>query len=300
MIIDNKSAALILLSIVVLASGCVQDGPEDEAASTQAVQVVNFTAIPDTVFESQEPTLRLTLKNTGSTKATEADATLFNVPFGQPEQRQWAVSSKKFDFGTLRPRDDEAGLPATPKERTKTVTPPDLSEGETIPYDFMTRIFFKYSNSATTEVQLMGQKRFRDTGTARARPDIDNTDGPVQMEIRTRTPIVFYGDGTTSSDLCVIVRNEGTGTPTWPNDRSQEGVVELDIKSSGSMSFDTLEGQANRVELVSNRGIKCYRVTGFEDFSSTDIQRTIPITFEASYGYKKQDQTSITVKGREG
>lgn len=299
MIPDNNSTALVLLSIVVIASGCAHTGTsEDTEASTQAVQVVNFTAIPDTVFESQEPTLRLTLKNTGSVEATEADATLFNVPFGQPEQRQWAVSSRKFEFGTLRPRNEEAGLPATPKERTKTVTPPDLSDGETIPYDFMTRIFFKYSSRATTEIQLMGQKRFRDTGAARARPDIENSDGPIQMEVRTRTPVVFYQDGSTSSNLCLIVRNEGTGTPTWPNDRSQEDVVELQIRSSGSMSFETLEGQANRVDMVGNRGIKCYEISGFEDFSSTDIQRTIPITFEADYGYKKQAQTSITVKGR--
>ncbi|MFB6190470.1 MAG: hypothetical protein ABEJ91_02765 [Candidatus Nanohaloarchaea archaeon] len=299
MIPENNSTALVLLSIAVLASGCAHTGTnQDKAASTQAVKVVNFTAIPDTVFESQEPTLRLMLKNTGSVKATGVDATLFNVPFGKPAQRQWAVDSRKFEFGTLRPRNKEAGLPATPKERTKTVTPPDLADGETIPYDFMARIFFKYKTRATTEIQLMGQKRFRDTGAARARPAIENSDGPIQMEVRTRTPIVFYQDGTTSSNLCLIVRNEGVGTPTWPNDRSQENVVELQIRSSGSMNFKTLDGQANRVELVGNRGIKCYEISGFEDFSSTDIQRTIPITFEASYGYKKQAQTSITVKGR--
>ncbi|MFB6191606.1 MAG: hypothetical protein ABEJ64_04210 [Candidatus Nanohaloarchaea archaeon] len=301
MIPENRNAGLVFLALVVIASGCAHTGPSgDTAAKTQAVQVSNFSAIPDTVFESQEPTLRLTLKNTGDFKATDVRATLFNVPFGQPSQREWGVESRTFNFGTLRPANEEAGLPATPKERTKTVTPPDLSDGEVIPYDFMARIFFKYRTRATTEIQLMGQQRFRETGQARARPAIENTDGPIQMEVRTRTPIVFYEDGTTSSNLCLIVRNEGQGTPTWPQDRTQEDVVQIKIRSSGSMSFETIEGQPNRLELVGKRGIKCYRVTGFEDFSSTDIQRTIPVTFEAVYGYKKETQTSITVKGRGG
>lgn len=298
MITENRNAGLVLLSLVVLASGCAHTTTGTDAPSTQAIEAVNFTAIPDTVFEGQEPTLRLTLKNTGSFKATNVRAMLFNVPFGQPSQREWGIDSRKIDFGTIRPADEEAGLPAVPKERTVTVTPPDLSDGETIPYDFMARIFFNYRSRATTEIILMGQKRFRKTGRERSQPTMENSDGPIQMEVRTRTPIVFYGDGTTSSNLCLIVKNAGDGTPTWPGKPGLENEIELRIKSPGNINFKAIgDNQPNKVELVGKRGIKCYKLEEF-NFQSTDIQRTIPITFDALYGYKKQTQTSITVKGR--
>lgn len=297
--------------MVVLASACAHNGSTSPSstASTKAIQVVNFTAVPDTVFESQEPALRLNLKNVGSRQANSVEATLYNVPFGQPSERSWRVGDrsmpvteeeKTFDFGTLRPANPEAGLPATPRSRTKTLTPPDLSEGERISYDFMARVFYRYSTRATTEIQLMGQQRFREQGRARSQPTMENSDGPVQMGIRTRTPIVFYGDGTTSSNLCLVVRNAGSGTVTWPNDRDTQEVVEVTIRSSGDMEFNSVSGQPNRVELIGNRGVKCYSVSGFEDFQSTDIQRTIPITFEADYGYYKSTESTITVRGRGG
>lgn len=297
--LERSKSALVLLALVVIASGCSHTaGSTTDAATTTAVQVQNFSAIPDTVYESQSPTLRLSLKNTGTVEATNVKAELFNVPFGDRNNREWESDSQKFDFRTLRPANEEAGIPATPKERTLTLTPPDLAEGDTIPYDFMARISYDYETRGDTQIQLMSQSQFRDTGAARSQPTVDNTNGPIQMEVRTRTPIVFYGDGSTSSNLCLIMENEGEGTPYDIDDRESEDVVDISIRNSGDLEFNEVDGDEGAVELVGNRGIKCYSidVSGFD--ADSDIQRTIPVTFVAEYGYYKDTQTSVTVKGR--
>lgn len=295
--LERSNAALIFLSLVVIASGCSHTGENTgPSSSITAVQVQNFSAIPSTVYESQSPTLRLSLKNTGTVEAEEVEAELFNVPFGDSENREWEAEDLTFNFQTLRSAEPDAGLPATPKEKTMTLTPPNLSEGETISYDFMARISFKYETRADTEIQLMSQSQFQDSGASKSRPVVENTDGPIQMEVKTRTPIVLYG-GDRTSNLCLIVKNEGEGTPYEPDNPGNENTMNVDIRKSGDLSFEAVDGESGKVELVNGRGIKCYQMDISFDAES-DIQRTIPVTFVATYGYRKDTQTTVTVKGR--
>lgn len=315
----NRNTAVILLGLVVVASGCASGENDTGPASTQAVSVMNYSAVPGTVFDSQQTSLRLRLKNVGEGEATNVQAKIFGPPFGNPSEQEWKVMTvnpssegtgdRVIDFNTLRPADEEAGVPATPREGIVTLQPPNLDEGVTIPYDIFARVAYKYQNRGVTEIQLMGDQRYRKSNVERSQPTLENTDGPIHMEIRTRTPIVFYGEGqTTSSNLCVIVRNEGTGTPYMPSETTTDpsdsvlNKVQLTINSAGSIGFrpagSSEAKEKTPVDLVGNKGIQCFEFTNLqEEFTTDNIQKTLPITLEADYNYYKETQTSVTVKG---
>lgn len=295
---DKDKIGLLLIAITVIVAGCMDTNGDAEFTQTQGVEITNFTSTPSTVFDTQNANLRMSLTNTGEVDAENVQAEIFNVPFGDNEEQEWE-GDQLINFDTLRPADVEAGIPATPRERTITLSPPNLDSGVTIPYDFMARVSFDYSTTGVTEIQLMGEQRFQDTSEARTQPSMDNSAGPIQMEIQTRTPIVYYGGGSTSSDLCVVIRNEGDGTP-YLGEQSNTDVVEISASTPGEVDLtpiDSPDEEFIEVDLIGNRGVECFDVST-SSFESTDIQRTLPITIKADYGYYKEGQTSVTVNGR--
>lgn len=318
----NRNTGIVLLALVVLASGCTSGETETGPASTQAVEVMNYSAVPSTVIDSQPVNLRMRLKNLGEKQAEQVKVKIFGPAFGNPDEQEWKIrgvtpaegkTNQIMDFGTLRTADEEAGVPAPTREGTITLTPPDQADDVKIPYDFKARVAYEYQNRGVTEISMMGDRRFRDSNVQRSQPTVENTDGPIHMDIRTSTPIVFYGEGQTTSDnLCVIVRNEGRGTPylgeTTPTpEETFMNKVSLTISSPGGIGFKPVGGEAGdndttvKADLVGNRKMKCFEFTNLqEEFSTTDIEKTIPITLKADYNYFTETQTSVTVKGRQG
>lgn len=312
---DKNRLGLAILTAIVIASGCAGGGTSNEAASSDSVSVMNFSAFPSSPYDNQQTRITLELKNEGEVDAENTAARLFNVPFSG--NKNWNLDgSKTKEFGTLEAADPENDLPARPHRENWRLEAPNIQDGLTVPYKFMTRIFYKYRTNANTEITLMSQDRFREQGKT-GRPSLENSDGPIQMEIRTETPIVFYPeeDGSTrQSEMCVIVRNEGDGTPFYfekgetykpGSDRrysvSDEDTdrVQLSIEDAGNIQFKSESGgDTDTVELIGSKGISCWTIEA--NFGAqSEIQREVPVTMEADYGYYKEDQVSVTVRGSE-
>lgn len=308
--LSSSKAALVLLALIVTVSGCADNSGESVSISqTEGVSVEKFDATPTDLFEGQLLTLELQLKNKGGTDAKNVVAKLYNVPF--EGSRSWSIQSpssnqQQISFDSLRAANPETDAPATSIPRTWTIKAPDLDQGVTIPYDFQTRIYYQYETSGTTDIQVMSDQRYRETGATRSKPTIDNSGGPVQLEVKTRTPIVFFSgtEGEQSSQVCVIVKNEGEGRPflqnAYKNDKyavtdDKLDKVKLQIESSGSRA--SFESTSQTVSMVSGRGIKCFTMN-VDRVSSQQIQQTIPVTFTAKYGYYNDASTSVTVNGR--
>lgn len=310
--LPTSKAGLVILSLAIIVSGCAsgeENTSEVTVSQTSGVEITRFAASPSELFGGQKMNLELNLKNKGGQNAQNVKARLYNVPFSG--SRSWSISSgnQKVSFDNLGAPDPDADTPSLTVPKTWTLTAPTLQSGVTIPYDFFVRVFYKYETTGTTNIQVMSDERFRESGAGRSKPTLDNSGGPIQMEVRTRTPIVFFSssgsDSTETSEFCVIVKNVGGGTPFHPtegvnngnyavNDNNLDEVV-LKVQSSGStVSFESTE---KKVDLIGGRGVACYTMKA-NFVSSQDIQRTIPITMTAEYGYYKDSQTSVTVKGR--
>lgn len=306
--IQNKNI-LVILSLVVIASGCSHTASTSSTATSDSVTIQNFSAFPNDVLNNQQVRLTLTMINDGEGTAKNVQARLFNVPFSG--DNSWkGLDSRTKDFGNLQPADDENNLPARESTKYWSLEAPNLEDGVTIPYQFMTEIFYKYDTSGTTSVTLMDQQRFREEGGGASRPTLDTTSGPVQMEVRTRSPIVFYpGDeGSRDTEMCVIVTNEGTGTPFWHDrayengnydvDEEETNKVKLRVQNQGRINFDAGDGSNTQiVDIFGNRGIGCFSINVDNWNEGVGPQEEVPIVLEAEYGYSKETSTSVTVTG---
>lgn len=306
---------IALLSLVVVVSGCAHIANQGSTSSTASVSVQNFSAFPSQVFDGQQTRLTMTLINDGEANAEDVSARLFNVPFSG--DNSWGLGDNRtVTFGDLEPADPENNLPARESTRDWTLDAPELDQGVTIPYQFISRVYYKYQTRGTTSITLMDQQRYRDQGSA-SRPVLETTAGPIQMEIRTRSPIVFYpeDEGSRTTEMCVIVRNEGDGTPFLHNDDTYDDSsgeydvddensnrVKLRIPDQGRIKFTPSEGSGENtavVEFFGNRGISCFKIEVEGWDQGVGPQEEVPLVLETDYGYYKETDVSVTVEGNE-
>lgn len=323
--LDNNKVALAFLSIVVIASGCSHTaGTGDDAGSTASVAIQNFSAFPQNPYNNRDVNLRLSVKNNGDTDAEDVAAKLYNVPFksdfestGQ-NQKTWEINdgNKWRHFEKLDAADPDNDIPARQRTFRWRITAPDISDSLDTPYTFKTRLYYKYNTTGTSRITLMTQDRFQEVGGG-SRPSVDNSAGPIKMEIRTRTPIVFYNNQNRDSEMCIVVRNQGSGTPIHPDaysstnkeytvtdgTNSEEGQgnknqVQISVPSQAGMNFvadGEGSGNTQTVRLIGNRGVACYEIDAASGSITEEVE--VPIQVEAEYGYYKDASQTVTVRG---
>ena len=314
-LLSNKTE-LILLTLIVVVSGCADNTESGDVtvSQTEGVAIEGFSASPSEIFEGQLTTLELQLRNVGGSEAENVVARLFNRGF--QGDGTWNIQGdggsvddlKNVYFGTLSGPDPQTDAPAISVPRTWNLEAPDLEVSQSNPYDFNARVFYQYSTTAGTDIQVMSNDRYNELGTSRSQPSLDNTGGPLQVEVRTRTPIVFTSTGqdTQPVPVRVVVTNEGSGTPFLQSayedesyDVSEEDLerVDIEIEAAGnSVSFDSNEAT---VQMVNGEGVNSFTMN-VERVSSQDIQQTVPLSVNVDYGYYQDTSTSVTVNGREG
>jgi hypothetical protein len=324
MIGKDAKVGIAVLTLVLVASGCGGGGEDTNTdisfTPNQGIAIQNFSTYPGRIYEGQQATVRITVRNTGQADAEDTVARIYGAPIEWGNEPSGQDMSRTFDgtsedqhkeFNTLRAGDQEGGVPSVPQQKSWQFDPPDLGD-RNIDYDFKTRVFYKYETTGETEIQLVRQDEYRDQGMTKGQPSIDTSAGPIDIQVRTRTPLIYYQDDVDfDSNICFIVRNVGDGTPFIPPSGSSDAVeqyknvdsdnkdkVELTINNVGGVSFDADGGSGNTAEvsIVGNRGIQCYDMT-LPDLTTSQISRDVPITLTADYGYYKDDTTQATVLG---
>lgn len=312
--LSSNKAGLILLTLIVTVSGCADNssGTDVTVSQTEGVAIEGFSASPSEIFEGQLTTLEIQLRNVGGAEAQDVVARLFNRGF--TGDGTWNIQAddssvseaKRKHIETLEAPDPQTDAPSISVPRTWNLEAPDLDVAQQVPYDFFARVFYKYSTTANTEIQVMSNERYNELGVTRSQPSLENSGGPIQVDVRTQTPIVFTNTGqdTQPVPIRVVVTNEGEGTPflqsayddeNYNVNEQNSGRVELEITAAGdSVSFDS---NNPTVRMVNGEGVKSFTMN-VDRVSSEDIQQTVPITVTANYGYYKDTSTSITVNGR--
>jgi len=306
---------LIVLTIIV--SGCTTGNQEEDSGSS-SITVSEFSPFPNPVPAGQNAQFRMELVNDGDADAENVYARLYNPPFGDSGSQVWKATSGSVDkayrtleFDTLRAAGEQT--PAVPQTRQVDFESPSLREDRDVDYSFLSDIVFNYSTTGTAEVQIMGESQYRDQGSPQGSAGLENSEAPVQMEVRTPTPIPIYetGEDSVSKQFCVIARNQGGGTPFHPQEipeskgfdmegiQDTEGELQITIQDVGDVTFDVSESNENNyqnVSILDGRGVGCFdmNVSGVSD----TLQRTVPIRVDADYGYKKGANTNVRVEGR--
>jgi hypothetical protein len=215
-------------------------------------------------------------------------------------------------FGTLRAAGDQT--PAVPKTRQVNFEAPDLGQDRNVDYTFNSYIMFDYATTGTAEVQIMGEDTYREEGSPQGSAGLENSRAPIQMEIRTPTPIPIYEttEDSVTKQFCVIARNQGSGVPFHPSVdpsgdsgydvsdvQENKDKFQIEIQDVGDVTFDVSEDNEQNyqnVTILDGKGVACFDMT-ISDTSGT-LQQTVPIRVDADYGYRKQSNANVLVEGR--
>ncbi len=328
MSIAKNKLVLAVLFITIIVSGCA-GGDGEETSDTAAIDVNELSAFPNPAPGDQNVRFRMQLENVGDHDAEDVYARLYNPPFADSsaDTNSWRSESgdgvdtaeRTLEFSDL---DAPGDTPATPSTRTVTFQSPEVDDGRTVDYTMRADILYRYGTSATTELEVMGDDAYRDAGSPQGSASIQNDVGPIQMEIRTPTPIAIYDtdQDTVEEELCVIVRNQGDGVPFADEDDEalvggDEGYdldevsdntnkVKLSIENVGRLSFreDDSGDYSERVssqeaEIIGGRAVVCWDME-IETDGSSSLETTIPVDIDSTYFYKQEDATTVSVEGR--
>ena len=301
---SKNQITLGLLVLVVIASGCTDTGGGGEVDYTesQGITVEEFSAFPNTAMSGTQVQLNTRVKNTGGATANAVELTIFNIPAEAWGTSDFSIGQPITLAGTLRGPDRESNVPASPVSQTLSMTAPDLDGGVVIPYDIMGRLSFEYETTGVTQIQVMGEQRWQENQPSRGTPSVDNTGGPIQISVNTKSPIILFDGSSTANQLCVQVENVGNGEAMLPAAADPDNKIGLsynsqssDITLTQSTNAQTVNGDV-AVPLTNNgAGTTCYSIEASGD--DTDLQTTIPVTFTADYTYEKEVETSVTVQG---
>lgn len=307
---DRLSYLAVLFGILLISTGCIDTSNllggtnENETKTTglQGLAVDKFGAEITDIYPDQSVYLTMQLKNKGEMEARDTQAKLYNIRFGGCPTC-WTIQDvdPSCNYGSVTwscPGDLKAGeksvdLPAVPRQlRWNLRSPRDIPPHTTIPYEFMSRIYYRYKTIASTQLQVMSAKQYRKEEIAtRKSPKVDNSDGPLRIRVRTKQPVVVHEDNT-KVNFCVLVENVGSGTPfskdvSYRNIRLEdEGIVDLEFDFSG-LNRKTRE----QIKLVSDKQVQCEQIS----VGSVDIKQDVKVTIEASYGYYQDTTTSVSV-----
>ena len=298
---DSK-IMLALIGAILITSGCMNGG--DGEASTEAISVNQFDITPNPAPGAQSTSMQMQLENVGDAEATNVAANVFGPTIGDDDRTWTAEDGEVMTFNNLEPATDTQ--PAIPQQSSLTFTTPNLESGRNLPYDFNAQIFYGYETSSSTNVQVMSQERYQETDSVQEMTTVSNTDGPIQLDVQGSTPIVFQPEeGERTEDLCIIVRNRGTGTPFYSDalpvesstdiNDEEHNKVRVEIEDVGNIIFS--ENQAD-VEIIGNEGFHCFEMTAAGLGDVTQLEQTANIEIETSYGYIEETSASVTVEGR--
>lgn len=325
---------MALVTVTLIASGCASTGGggnTEQDAGTNPIQVTEFTAFPNPAPSGNTVTFTLELTNNGEVTAENVVGKLWNPPFGEgtrvwsdSENGEVTVPDRSFDFGNLRGQQEGVETFAAPE--TLRLTAPSLDSGQSFPYNFHAKYYYKYATEGSTTITVMGNEQYRDSGASKSRAvQISHNGAPITLEgqLLSGNPIVFYEDDGDSkqAQFCVVVNNEGGGTvfnnpeDAYQGDGSEEYVlnnnnvdrrnkVSLTVESLGSTSVSTEEGgnggstASSVVELIGGDQVRECFYLDVQSVSSSGQTEIGPINIRADYGYVEDTSTQVTVNGR--
>ena len=318
---NNNKLLLGFFAAILITSGCMETSGDSEATTTP-VSVNDFSITPNPAPGGQTVNVQMELENAGGQDVNGVTARLFGPTFASSEsqQRTWRTSDgggvdssyRTMDFNELTPATDTS--PAVPSRDTITFTAPSLNQGRINSYNFNARIQYRSQTTADTEIQVMSDERYQETETSQTSPSVENSDGPIQIDVQGTTPHVFYDVGTADEEMCFTVSNQGEGSPFlvtgdqgvsktdsgYEVTTEAEDKVKLTVEDVGNVNFESQENGENsvNVELIGNEGYHCYDMTLSGLGQITDLEQTTDIPIEVEYGYQEETSTSVTVEGR--
>lgn len=298
---------LSLLMVVVLVSGCVQIGGDDEEETRydNGLVIENFEAFPDEVFSGDSLDLILDVQNKGGREATDVWAEVYSLG-GLEDSNE----NKKELSDLDSPTSDFEGQTDT---ATWNLDAPSIEKGITDTVTPNVRVYYQYSTRARNSVPVLTRSEYkRRLKRDESLPEAGSTTvshGPFSVEIKSRSTAVINEDDDEHTFRVSITANNimsgtayksGLGSETEP-ESDELDVVNLTIKSGegdiscgGESHAD--EYQESEEDLRGGEEMRKNCEIKLAKDEVSDVM-DIPIEVKMDYGYFISGEAPVTIEG---
>ena len=307
-----NAPAMLVLGLVLVASGCIDtgggEGPEVTVQQESGVTIQSFETQRSEVREGDSIRPRMVVKNEGGRAAQNAKALLYNYP------SVWSSddgTNAVLDFGNIRAPDPDRNRPSPPARDDATIqVNSDYRQGQNVPVDVKAVLVYDYDTIADTGVIVAPRTLAPEVDSS---PEVDNTAGPVQMDVVSEAVISVPEDETqASTQVCLEVENAGGGTPLLPS------VYDSGIRS---VPLSNINENVNAMEVTAEINSEIVSVSGenpktirlYDGTATTrcwDLQANVGqninrqtterVSFVSEYAYRDKDSIGLSITGREG
>ena len=208
-----------LVLFVVLVSGC--NGPR----VTDGVKVNSFGFDSYTVSDKEQVELSLEIENVGAFDAEDVSFFLYgydedalnslyvDASVGTASEDGWVID-------VFRGYDMDAKAQGMSADYYQVFEMSDeISKGIAQKYNFNGRLCYYYETRANAKIKAISAAQKRDEKSkgkySEGSVDVWNSYGPVQIEVKTKSPLVFYGSsGGQETEVALIIKDVAAGFPS--------------------------------------------------------------------------------------
>lgn len=290
----------ILVLCIVIVSGC--PGP----AVNDGVEVSSFGFDFSTISDKEQVQLSCEIENVGAFDAEDVSFFLYgyddavwvsvdeDASIGTASDGEWTIDEfRGYDMDT-KAQGMSAGY-----YRTFEIPPDTLSKGITQRYNFNGRLCYYYETRANAKVKAISAAERRDEKSkgkySGGGVEVWNSYGPIQVQVKTKSPLVFYeSGGGREAELVLIIRDVAGGFP------SSSGCS-LDIDVSDTNKLASLDVSLDGV------GLDCDETYSFYDGEAVvyclyDVGESRPkgeylLSVVAGYYYYVDVASTVSVVG---
>jgi hypothetical protein len=307
-----NAPAMLVLGLVLVASGCTNteggDSTDVSVEQDAGVTIQSFETQRSEVREGDGIRPRMVVKNEGGRAAQNAKALLYNYP------SVWSSddgTNAVLDFGDIRAPDPDRNRPSPPARDDATIqVNSDYRQGQNVPVDVKAVLVYDYDTIADTSVVVAPRNLAPDVDSS---PDVDNTAGPVQMDVVSEAVIsVPENETQASTQVCLEVKNVGGGTPllskvyesgirSVPLSNINEDVNAMKVTAEINSDIVDVSGENPKtIRLFDGTATtRCWDLQADVD-QNINRQTTERVSFVAEYAYRDKDSIGLSITGREG
>jgi hypothetical protein len=313
----SPKAILILLTLLVLVSGCTSVSPVEKG---NGMIIKEFSPTFTEIYPNEPVKFNLKIKNVGSVEAEGVFAEILGIDNDWYDSSftdggPWLHNEKLPDqaacrynqeHGDLLPPNEQYGTEGESMTCTWTYRAPDIPTGTNTVYDVWARVFYTYSTITIKSITAGSQaeiRRYIDEGKEIPISTVSTTNSPIQLSITTLEPVRYWED-TTQVPIRIGINNVGGGTPcrrgqcedreyfeeSWGKVTVRVGLTEgMDLLDDCS---EFLSGKDLLILPNEENSVVC--TLELSDLGGQGFEQRM-ISLNAEYSYFTDAQTSIKI-----
>ena len=289
---------LVLVTFIVLISGCTLSGGGDLEGSKEGIVINSLSFSPTRLEGKEEGILALEIQNVGSITAKNVTAHIYGID----TTNSWDVISDQGDldyyYGEVDASDKLNNIPSFPITATWSFTPLFLPpKGVSIEYTPSVRVCYIYNTTATAKFRIISKEELKQE---KRRGTLTYTDvstkssgGPVSIAITSRQPLIVNSMKTAKTlavNVKVINNDLTTGLIYLPT---------VDCMKLGSKEFNRLNvtvnipsiGEKHEGEILLGNGKIGSKTFIFSKIPNDVIKQDVDIIITTTYGYSVDAST---------